>query len=972
MRISAIEIEKFANLRDLRIHGISPNLSVVYGDNESGKTSLMEFIRSSMFESRSRSRYPRTDTTDKGRISLHLDDGTPLLIERIGNRIKNVDGGPLPGEILHAMDLQTYENIFAMGLDNLMDHKKIVDDDNLKSRFLTVAGTKNLIPFRKESEKDLESLLAKRRSQNPTREIDCVMVELVKTQKKLHDLQNELNSYESLVQEIKTLENEYQKVESEWRNLRLRLLEFENAQDQRPNKETFDSKQELLESLQYSSQFPPEGLQSYSKLADDCTRKKSEYEELFQESAEIKKELESFILPPVIAHSGKIHTLMENRTRYRYYRDGRSGLQEQLVELENRRKSAIQRLGWVSLSPSEASICQDIENQARKTTDLLNGLKDELKQRETEINVLQKTIYTSEEDDVDRTEVIRSLNRLKDLNFKLKLKGQELENADERHAGIIKMSSYSAFTIFVVGLITLTLGYFVGGGIIAVAVVLGIYSYLNRSPRPSHLNEEIRSLQAETSQEAERWGLEPNRQNIDTFLEKNLSEWKSQIQKVGKNASQIALIEDHQERIEHIKGLIEDENSKWSTWISTQGFPAQTPPESIDRTIELIRSILQSTMQEQRIQKQIDEEDEFITKFCGDVSALALELGLPHHPEEGQIEILQTLLNESNELMKEMERKRDRNQQLEEKLPKVKKEIESLEKELSNLISIASDEETFKQMGKDHQQYLQLQSDLRITRNTMMASFKDERAFRKFTELINAKSQQELQIEIEDIESEIKRLYNELETLNTDKGRLQTRKEQMRTQEGLSRCAQQEEFLQTKMTRLCKRYAQIIISLYVVNKACDAFMYEKQPAVIEKSNEYLELMTSGRYRMVLDPENMEVQVHDGLESKGDGQWSSGLGDQIHLSLRLAMAEEMSARESLPIILDDVLVRFDLVRRRGAVTAIRKLATKRQVLLFTCDRHVEQLFQEVDDDDTGFLNLVDGSIETHVESLVIGP
>ena len=56
-------------------------------------------------------------------------------------------------------------------------------------------------------------------------------------------------------------------------------------------------------------------------------------------------------------------------------------------------------------------------------------------------------------------------------------------------------------------------------------------------------------------------------------------------------------------------------------------------------------------------------------------------------------------------------------------------------------------------------------------------------------------------------------------------------------------------------------------------------------------------------------------------------------DQLYLSLRLAVAEELTP--NAPLILDDALVRFDDIRMRAAVSILRELAENRQVILFTC-------------------------------------
>jgi uncharacterized protein YhaN len=50
-------------------------------------------------------------------------------------------------------------------------------------------------------------------------------------------------------------------------------------------------------------------------------------------------------------------------------------------------------------------------------------------------------------------------------------------------------------------------------------------------------------------------------------------------------------------------------------------------------------------------------------------------------------------------------------------------------------------------------------------------------------------------------------------------------------------------------------------------------------------------------------------------------------------LRLAVAEELTP--NTPLVLDDVLVRFDDVRMHAAVSLLRELSQNRQVILFTC-------------------------------------
>ena len=63
-----------------------------------------------------------------------------------------------------------------------------------------------------------------------------------------------------------------------------------------------------------------------------------------------------------------------------------------------------------------------------------------------------------------------------------------------------------------------------------------------------------------------------------------------------------------------------------------------------------------------------------------------------------------------------------------------------------------------------------------------------------------------------------------------------------------------------------------------------------------------------------------------------------LADQVYLALRLALAKVFSYQvESLPIILDDILVRFDENRQRSALELLAEIGKNQQIWLFTCQR-----------------------------------
>ena len=91
---------------------------------------------------------------------------------------------------------------------------------------------------------------------------------------------------------------------------------------------------------------------------------------------------------------------------------------------------------------------------------------------------------------------------------------------------------------------------------------------------------------------------------------------------------------------------------------------------------------------------------------------------------------------------------------------------------------------------------------------------------------------------------------------------------------------------------------------------------------------------------------MQLEGQD-RKRKMEDHWSSGLSDQTYLATRLGMATQFASQsEPLPLILDDVLVRFDPTRRRAAAEALLDAAQHQQVFLFSCHPEVVQELGEV--------------------------
>lgn len=72
--------------------------------------------------------------------------------------------------------------------------------------------------------------------------------------------------------------------------------------------------------------------------------------------------------------------------------------------------------------------------------------------------------------------------------------------------------------------------------------------------------------------------------------------------------------------------------------------------------------------------------------------------------------------------------------------------------------------------------------------------------------------------------------------------------------------------------------------------------------------------------------------------------SRGTIEQIYMSLKLALADHLDEnRERLPLLFDELFINWDNVRTENAIEVFNQIIKQRQVFLFTCHKETAQLF-----------------------------
>ena len=186
-------------------------------------------------------------------------------------------------------------------------------------------------------------------------------------------------------------------------------------------------------------------------------------------------------------------------------------------------------------------------------------------------------------------------------------------------------------------------------------------------------------------------------------------------------------------------------------------------------------------------------------------------------------------------------------------------------------------------------------------------------------------SEQETQQLLAECTAEQKRLHSRL-------GQYRGQMEALGAMDTL--CKQRDRQLR-RIAKLEDTYAALTIAQQTLAEARAELQRRFAPRITKRAQKLMYKMTGGRYNGMTMGQDFSLQARAGEEDVlHDAIWrSDGTMDQLYLALRLAVAEELTP--NAPLVLDDALVRFDDRRMAATVDVLREMASKRQIICFTC-------------------------------------
>lgn len=231
---------------------------------------------------------------------------------------------------------------------------------------------------------------------------------------------------------------------------------------------------------------------------------------------------------------------------------------------------------------------------------------------------------------------------------------------------------------------------------------------------------------------------------------------------------------------------------------------------------------------------------------------------------------------------------------------------------------------------------LNFEIDLLIKNNKKL----EEEINIKKIEKNNENNLEKINLEIQKIEDEKNRKKFELHSLHLDYKNIEPRLEKLSSIE--------EKLVNHKeqMVSLRKLEKSMKLAGEILDISYDKMKNTVTPKFTDKLSETIQEITQGKYKKVRlnDDTGLVVELENGNYIPAD-RLSIGTIDQLYLSLRLAMVEDLS-EEEMPIILDEVFAYYDKERLKNILEYMTKRFQTHQIIIFTCTNREEQILEEL--------------------------
>lgn len=890
MQIREIHIERFGKFLHRRVVPVSPGLNVIYGRNEFGKTTLLEFIRWVLFgfdnKRKGMNSYEPVDGgVQGGTLMCEMFNGEQIFITRKGGtREGQVNIRTADWEGVGQANLETFighasrkifKNIYAFALDELQNLDSLMEED-IKNKILGAGmglGPVSLNIVEKEIRAKQDDLFKPKGRSD--RALDKMVREIKEGEEELRARFNEVDLYDELNKKIWILEKMRQTGES-------------NAEQQEARRRSLELKRELFPDFI--------DLENQTGRRNEVAGVPAMNEESMAALEKIQTKREDLNLR-LEEEKGILHQLSIKRNPI-HFNQPLLGRETEIMQL--RQLTELVRSAQVD----KQAVQQERDRLIEKIQSEMEGINpgwDENRILGLEWNDSEKHFVQKQEQALYHSEQF-----VENVKNRLELHLEQLMTESTRQVSVPRGIRIFSWLLTAVGMAGVGFALFSGHGELGIlmglilAAGLGLTAWLSVN-RPRK---------------------EPEDQ-LENLLKDKLVKAENDLER---------------------------DSDIWWQWVRDKGLNPYTSPVQFKELQVKVREIRDWVGQrknlDQRIERMNHKESEaenlvaVIAECSGDVF-LTQDLLV-------DIEMLGKHFDENRE---NFAKARDLDAQIDEQTGRVEAiaaQIKNQNQSLDHLLQAAGvgSEEGFLRQWNRSQEKQSLDQSIREVQIRIQTRVGLGEVYQTFLESMRETGPEQLEKELSEADSRLTQIHEEQNRVNQEIGQYRAESVQLASQEDLVRLQNQLEAKKEQLRNGAREWATLALALNMLDQAKAQYEKNRQPHVFQAAGRMFSKITEGVYQGVekpLESEDFRIVQRDG-SYMNPVQLSRGTREQLYLAMRFGLIEDYETRaEPLPIVMDDVFVNFDDTRREHVLDILREFSRERQVLILSCHQHLLDIY-----------------------------
>ncbi|WP_373896234.1 AAA family ATPase [Virgibacillus sp. CBA3643] len=960
----------FGKWVDYEIDFTSESIKIIYGENESGKSTLQKFILFMLFglPPKQRDFYrPKTSGKMGGRLTIDDPITGKFTIERL-DEVRNgaatcltTDGNEHDEawlkDRLNGMTYSTYQSIFSFSAFDLHALKEMKEDD-LGEVLLGIGltGSNNIYSIEKKLDNQIGELF-KPYGKKPV--INQQLEALNELFSNLHTFKAEEAQYREMKAKSASLSEEMDTMQEALNQEKKNLFSIEKQQHAMPLVQDYHHYTNQLASYPAEIDFPENGVDRLEKVNEKLLPLTSELavwkdnQEHYQEKiASLKEELED---KSVYDHGQEI---LRKKEQYKQNEKELERLQTAINKREMQINAGLHELN-IGLKVADLTsiefpfYIEKTWNQIKNDADQLHLSSNQLQQERNQAKQQRNYIINQQQEleegmlTEDRYQELQDkMNEQREYNVAQKLK---LESADKRKEweenkqvkeknskNMLLAAIISSLLVGIVGIITDSTWLFY---LIPLFLIIGIGQRMwgrstTRDIENMLLQEDFQvpafQLTKEGKEEAEKSLALHNKYASE------LQSLKEQLKAI--DIQFIKLDEKRRMLMEREKQLNGQISGQYETYPFLQEIDISYWPEFFHHLKQLVtldqerRQFYTDFTQLQDVQKAFQQEvNKFLQVKKGENATISMDhsfdrieqITSTYQDSTKQLENYETLIVENSEQQRA-----------------IKQKVYTYEKERTALLEMAIVEtvDAFYKKAKQLEEKREMEATIHKSLDQLSVTF--SQAVLKQVLETNL-DQDTLEIAHQQSQSKIDQLETDINEKRHQLAEVSAALKALESSESLSETTHRFQMETEQLNKQAKQWAIVKTAKEMLIETKRNYRDKYLNKVIDRTSNYFEKITGNAYIQVYAPTGnkpFQVEANDNLRYTVN-ELSQGTIDQLYVALRLAISEIMSDKHRLPFIIDDAFVNFDTIRTKRIIEIVEEIAERQQIIIFTCKEEV---------------------------------